>query len=108
MNVTQQLKIFNVYLFERSNMMQLQGPVRFTRRVDVPTFETFLRTQGMSEKRIDSLTIQFVREIPPPIVTILKIFPRPWGRCDLWRNRILLATNALQLSLRSTTSYGVK
>lgn len=72
--------------------MHLQGPVRFTQRVDVPTFETFLRTQGMSEKRIDSLTIQFMREIPPPIVTILKIFPRPWGKYDFLRNRILLAT----------------
>lgn len=72
--------------------MQLQGPVHFTQRVDVPTFETFLRSQGMSEKRIDTLTLRFMREIPPPLVTTLKIFPRPWGRCDLLRNRILLAT----------------
>jgi hypothetical protein len=72
--------------------MQLQGPVRFTRRVDVPTLETFLRAQGMSEKHIDTLTIRFMHEIPPPLVTMLKIFPRPWGRCDLLRNRILLAT----------------
>lgn len=72
--------------------MKITGPSKYVDLLDKEVYSTFLRSQGLPERKIETLRVRFMRELPEPFVTQIKLFPKPLGHYTFGKNSIELAT----------------
>ncbi len=72
--------------------MRVTGSDSFVEVFDQEAYENFLRSKGLSEKKIETLQVRFMHELPMPLVSIVKLFSKPWGHYTLLSNSIEIAT----------------
>lgn len=71
--------------------MKVTGTPEQVQLLDQEAYANHVRTHGISEEHLASLHIEFLDELPTPLVTTIGLFPRPYGRCKN-KHHIQLAT----------------